>query len=146
VPVAPQSDVRLSLVARYVVPDLTGRSCAQAQALVSDAGLRCNAGEAGLGNPPSGRIHRQFPAPKTMLSAVKPVQAWEQPRLVVVPNVLASLKPRLPPCWRSATCARCCPVWRERRQARCHPVTAGRCVRAAGSRRYPDARLECAAA
>jgi len=88
--VAPQSGVRLSLVARYVVPDLTGRSCAQAQALVSDAGLgalQCWV-EAGLGNPPSGRIHRQFPAPKTMLSAVKPVQAWEQPTLVVVPNVL----------------------------------------------------------
>lgn len=88
--VRPRSEVRLTFAALYVVPDLQGRSCAQAQELVRGAGFRTLQCQvlAADGNAPPGRIHAQRPPANTVLSAVQPLQAWEQPALVAVPDVL----------------------------------------------------------
>jgi beta-lactam-binding protein with PASTA domain len=90
-PVAPGSSVRLTLVARFVVPNLTGLTCAAARGRVTDAGLStlsC-AIERGTGNSlPPDRIHRPDPAPGTVLSLARSVAAWVQPVLVPVPDVV----------------------------------------------------------
>jgi beta-lactam-binding protein with PASTA domain len=88
--VAPRSTVRLTLASRFVVPALAGRTCAQARELVAAAGLgdlQCMA-EAAPGNPPAGRIHRQAPVAGTVLTTVRPVQAWEQPVRLELPDLV----------------------------------------------------------
>jgi|GEM_PF-4054618 len=89
-----QSTVRLQSIARYVVPDLTGMSCARAQALVKNAGLgplQCRVQAytgTGEAHPRPGVIYSQSPAPRSVLLAVQPVQAIEQPTVIRVPDVV----------------------------------------------------------
>jgi beta-lactam-binding protein with PASTA domain len=99
---APNSPVRLTLVARYVVPDLSGLDCDAAGRRVLAAGLRglgCQPEMSANQALPAGRIHRQDPPPLTRLSVVQNVRAWVQPAMVAVPNVVgldeAAAKSRL---------------------------------------------------
>ncbi|MBT2301723.1 PASTA domain-containing protein [Variovorax paradoxus] len=85
-----QAPVQLRMVGRYRVPDLTGQTCADADRLVRDQGLRglrCLE-EAGPGTPPPGRIYSQVPTAGTVLSVPQQVEARHQPLQVIVPDVL----------------------------------------------------------
>ena len=88
--VAPQSTVRLGLVGRYLVPNILGRTCADAERVVRDqghSGLRC-VEEAGSGNPAPGLVHTQSPPAGAVLSQPQTVEARFQPQQVVVPDVV----------------------------------------------------------
>jgi len=94
--VARGSSVRLTLVAKYVVPDLNGATCDVARTRVADAGLSglsCQMEmSAGSPLPPPNRIHRQDPPRGTVMSAARNVTAWVQPVTVTVPDVVGLLE------------------------------------------------------